>query len=558
MRFEALIESGTFIMVRTLLALLLGSPLMSAQVWSTEVSAERSTAGVVVNIDGELFAEYRTASGPQPAIWPIIGPTAVPMTRSYPLGPLLDGEKKDHAHHRSLWFAHGIVNGHDFWTVSKTIEIGGLTNGIVHREFDKVESDGQQAVIVTRNDWNMDGSKICEDQRTIVFGADDRMRWIDYTIQIRASEGDLTFGDTKEGTFAVRVAGPMKVKAGLGGRIVNSQGQQDAAAWGQPAEWVDYCGPIEGETVGVSILSHPANFRHPCRWHVRTYGLFAANPFGAHHFPDSDVQQGAVTIPGGDSLTLRYRVLFHRGDAREANIEKVYRDYVATTANGLVAHWPLDDADQIARDVVGGHDGRVIGATATKGRIGGALQFGGEQTGHHVSVPFDPAFQLHSFTVAAWVKLAAEPTFSGVLGTRHGAEHTFDLKVNVDYTHGDIGDGARWIEKELNIWKDDVGSNDQGGDLQLGRWYHLAWAVNNDQKQCRLFIDGDLKKTIPFAGKPVFMLPGRQLHIGHSSGTEFMNGAIDDVRIYSAALEAHDVSELVRSAEMQRTNTNHR
>jgi hypothetical protein len=258
-----------------------------------------------------------------------------------------------------------------------------------------------------------------------------------------------------------------------------------------------------------------------------------------------------VTIPAGDSLTLRYRVIFHGEDTQAANLEKVYRDFAAATPNGLVAHWPLDDQNQTALDIVGGHHGRIVGATATSGRIGGGLQFGGEQAGHYVSVPFDRAFQLHSFTVAAWVKVAAEPTFSGVLGTRHGGEHTFDLKVNVDYTHGDIGDGSRWIETKLNIWKDDKGSNGQGGDLQLGRWYHLAWAVDNDKQECRLFIDADLKKTIPFDGKPVFMLPGRQLHIGHSSGTEFMNGAIDDVRVYSTALGARDVSELVRSAEFE-------
>ena len=110
----------------------------------------------------------------------------------------------------------------------------------------------------------------------------------------------------------------MKVDAGLGGRIENSHGQTDAQAWGIPAEWVDYVGPVDGETVGVAILSHPSNFRPACRWHVRTYGLFTANPFGEQHFtegqPDSKPVQGAHTVAAGDSLTLRYRVLLHRGE----------------------------------------------------------------------------------------------------------------------------------------------------------------------------------------------------------------------------------------------------
>ena len=43
---------------------------------------------------------------------------------------------------------------------------------------------------------------------------------------------------------------------------------------------------------------------------MRTYGLFAANPFGQKDFPNPEAaKQGAVTIKKGDSLTLRYRVL---------------------------------------------------------------------------------------------------------------------------------------------------------------------------------------------------------------------------------------------------------
>jgi len=333
MQLKLINHFGTSLVARTLSLFAFGFPVALPEVSFADLSVERSEAGAIVKIDGELFAEYRTASGPQPAIWPIIGPTGRPITRSYPVGPALEHEEEDHPHHRSLWFAHGIVNGHDFWLNPKEELKDGLTNGIIHREFAKIDSDGQHAVIVTHNDWNSDGKKICEDERTVIFGAEGEMRWIDFTVEIRASEEDVTFGDTKEGAFAVRVAGTMKVDARMGGRIVNSRGQLDSEAWGQPAEWVDYCGPLDGETVGIAILSHPSNDRHPCLWHVRNYGLFAANPFGQHHFPHSDVMQGAVTIPAGDSLTLRYRVVFHRCDTQEANIENVYRDFAAHSTN---------------------------------------------------------------------------------------------------------------------------------------------------------------------------------------------------------------------------------
>lgn len=85
-----------------------------------EVTVQPSNKGAVVKIDGKLFTEYVTAAGSEktpatPILWPIIGPTGQPVTRAYPMGEGLRAERKDHPHHRSLWFNHGSVNGLSFW-----------------------------------------------------------------------------------------------------------------------------------------------------------------------------------------------------------------------------------------------------------------------------------------------------------------------------------------------------------------------------------------------------------------------------------------------------------
>ena len=95
-------------------------------------------------------------------------------------------------------------------------------------------------------------------------------------------------------------------------------------------DWVDYTGPVDGQTVGIAIFSHPENFRHPTRWHVRTYGLFCANPFGSRDFPETgDHEQGAYTIKAGESLTLRYCVYFHPQATASADIPAAYQAYLA-------------------------------------------------------------------------------------------------------------------------------------------------------------------------------------------------------------------------------------
>jgi hypothetical protein len=238
------------------------------------------------------------------------------MTRAYPMAEQ-PGERKDHQHHRSLWFTHGDVNGLSYWHRETT----------KHRAFLRIES-GPSAVIATRNDWlDPDGKKVCEDERTLTFGTDGDARWIDFDIIVKATEGPVKFGDTKEGTFGVRVAATMKVDADPGGRIVNSEGLTDKDAWGKAAAWVDYHGPVDGETVGIAILNHPSSFRFPTHWHVRTYGLFAANPFGLHDFQSSPLVDGAHKLAQGETMTLRYRVLFHRGDEKVGKIAEAFGAY---------------------------------------------------------------------------------------------------------------------------------------------------------------------------------------------------------------------------------------
>jgi hypothetical protein len=282
---------------------------------AAELTAKRSAQGAVVTIDGTPFTEYLVSFRGTPILWPIIGPTGKPLTRAYPMAQE-PNEHKYHPHHRSLWFTHGDVNGLSFWD-RETIK---------HRKFLKIAS-GKQAVIVTLNDWLApDGTTVCQDERTLTFGADADARWIDFDITVKAADAPVKFGDTKEGTFGIRVADTMRVDAKLGGRIINSEGQTDADAWGKPAAWVDYCGPVDGQTVGIAVLNHPSSFRFPTYWHVRTYGLFAANSFGLRDFTGTDAD-GSHTLQPGQTMTFRYRVLLHRGDHQAGKVAEAFTAY---------------------------------------------------------------------------------------------------------------------------------------------------------------------------------------------------------------------------------------
>ena len=277
-----------------------------------------------IEINGKLFTEYHFKNVPRPYFYPVIGPTGKPVTRHWPMKEG-ENEQYDHSHHRSLWFTHGDVNGYDFWSEGRG------AGKIVHDKFLKVTSGPEVGIIQSQNRWvAYSGEVICTDTLTHKFYHRPEGQMMDFDITIHASQGEVTLGDTKEGSMAIRLAPTMRLRGKVGqGHIVNSEGIRDAQTWGKRAAWCDYYGPVNGQTVGVAIFDHPQNPKHPTWWHVRDYGLFTANPFGVHYFENKPKGTGDITIPSGKSLTLRYRLYFHKGDEKQAKVAEHYREYAA-------------------------------------------------------------------------------------------------------------------------------------------------------------------------------------------------------------------------------------
>jgi len=319
------------------------------------VTIVRTNDRVRVEINGEHFTDYWYKGNQHPAIskdrsgnsitnptrhvyfYPLIGPGGANMTRSWPMKDDVEGEEKDHHHHRSLWFSHGAVNGVDFW--AETSKAG----KIQHAGFVEIKSGKDEGVIISSNRWVApDGTVVCTDERVFrVYNRPANERVVDFEITLKApANRDVLFGDTKEGTMAIRVNEQMRVTRGRkqpgGGHIVLSTGVRDDAppergdtqTWGKRAAWCDYWGKVDGKEVGIAIFDHPSNPVHPTYWHVRDYGLFAANPFGIHDFEKKPPGTGNLNIEAGKSVTFKYRLYIHEGDEKKAKVAERYQEYV--------------------------------------------------------------------------------------------------------------------------------------------------------------------------------------------------------------------------------------
>jgi len=291
---------------------------------------------VDVTVGGKAFTTYFFPSDvAKPYFQPLRTAQGTIITRDFIVGNTLPPEHmKDpgiEPHQRPMFFGHGNIDGIDFWgeaafpkysddsvfgraTFRKLEEIrGGPDSGSLRASFELADPNGRV---------------IADETQSYVFGGDTDARWIDCEITVVANHGsDLTFGDSKEGTFGLRLAKELNSPPG---RMVNSAGAEgEKAIWGKRADWVDYDGVIDGHMLGIAIFDSPKSFRHPTYWHARGYGLFAANPFGIKEFTRDPAQDGSTTIPAGQSLTFRYRVLIHEGTYKDAHVAEKYHEYAS-------------------------------------------------------------------------------------------------------------------------------------------------------------------------------------------------------------------------------------
>jgi hypothetical protein len=291
---------------------------------ATGVEVEKQADRVTIRVDGELLTELRFTDTPKPYFYPLLGPGGVPMTRNYPMRTDAADEDKDHPHHRSLWFTHGEVNGVDFWAE------GPNKGRVIQEKILEARGGKESGVVRTANRWvTAEGKAVLTDQTTFSVERSPMGRVFDYSITLKASEGvDLTFGDTKEGTMAVRLAESMRLKSNkfyagkTTGHIRQDTGVKDGETWGKRAEWTAYTGPVGDKVMTLVIFDHPSNPRHPTWWHVRDYGLFAANPFGIHDFEKKPAGTGNLVVKAGDSITFRYRFLLLAGEPDTAELKK--------------------------------------------------------------------------------------------------------------------------------------------------------------------------------------------------------------------------------------------
>ncbi len=317
--------------VLLLATLALGTEALSA---AQPVELRRQGNTVQILVGGKVFTTYYFGKEvAKPFFMPLRSAQGTVVSRDFPLGNQVPADhQRDRdlePHQRGMYFAHGNVDGMDFWgeEVFNRSSDDSVFGRTVFRKFEALESGPESGTLSALFDLlSPSGRAIAQEIQSFVFRGDENTRTIDCVFTLLANQGAaVTLGDTKEGTFAIRLAPALNAPPAT---MVNSAGAHgEKEIWGRRADWVDYFGNVDGEEVGVAIFDHPSSFRHPTYWHARGYGLFAANPFGWREFTRDPQQDGSWTIPQHQSLVFRYRVFIHHGDTQQARVAEAYAAY---------------------------------------------------------------------------------------------------------------------------------------------------------------------------------------------------------------------------------------
>ncbi|KLU85737.1 acetyl-CoA carboxylase [Magnaporthiopsis poae ATCC 64411] len=195
-----------------------------------------------------------------------------------------------------------------------------------------------------------------------------------------------------------------------------------------------------------------------------------------------------------------------------------------------------------------GSDGQQPGNNATVGRVAGkfgnALQLNhGDQGQQYVTLPQETINQLRDFTVATWVKLAANQTWTRLFDFGRDTTVNMFLTPRADQPgfapRFAITTGGSGEEQQIN----------GNTALPVNEWVHIAVTLKGNTGV--MYVNGQVAGTnMGMALNPTSLGNPGNRWIGRSqySGDAPLSATIDEFHIFSRALSAAEVRSLLASA----------
>jgi len=206
-------------------------------------------------------------------------------------------------------------------------------------------------------------------------------------------------------------------------------------------------------------------------------------------------------------------------------------------ASLLTAYWRLDEVSgTVASDSSNNsNDGNWFGTGShtTTGKIGTAGYFDGDD---YVSLPVDILNGLSEFTLSFWFKTDVIDDMDGVFCFEK-SDHTWRFCAFNDQVRFRDNDG---LTHDIDLFPSVT--------MEADIWYHVALVYDGTNRVFTPYINSSSLGDISVGTAMYSDMGSARLGLPLDAGYEFY-GAIDDVRIYSRALELEEVSSIYDSAK---------
>ena len=288
-------------------ALLFGASLC-AGAQEPEINAVRIGNRIDITIGDQFFTSYRFEDDEKyPFFFPVNGPVSG--------GSVTSMRNGTYPHHSSLFFGCDRVCDGNYWQE-------GLDRGrIISLDAEVVETGGDKAVITDECIWKRPGAPapIKDKRRITVSCPSENIYQLDFEVEMEMLI-DVEILKTNHSLFSARIAEDLTVKQG--GTMVNAEGDSgEQATFGTPSPWMDFSGPRKTGYEGIAILQHPSSKWYPSKWFTRDYGFMSPTPM---YWPEDD---SSIKLAKGEKIFLKYRVLVHGGDVKDAGIAELFKAY---------------------------------------------------------------------------------------------------------------------------------------------------------------------------------------------------------------------------------------
>ena len=225
-----------------------------------------------------------------------------------------------------------------------------------------------------------------------------------------------------------------------------------------------------------------------------------------------------------------------------------YGSSLTAICSNLEAYWKLDDSSgTTATDISeNSHNGTLQNmadanwSTSLPSGLGfantNALTFDG--TEEYVSVSSDSALQITGdLTLALWVNYdALSSAASGNVLVAHGATGETEA-TNILYHFGIKSDNTFRLEWESSAGTDTSVESSATATMSASQWYHVAAVRDSTAGEVKFYIGGSLLgSSQSYSTSPTGGTDGSLVLGASADSTNYFDGALDDVRVYTTAL----------------------